>query len=155
MKPISMGEIKCIALIAIAYGLLCAEDYTKKGFVNRKITKNMIEIKAFLKLLIGSYAPYKADIHKKVDKALLGVKKHNKNLKITTDQTALCLLFHTLEPCERTFKKLPEKAQDFWNKYRDKVLECSYAAHDTRKYFITDYDSDQAAYLYIKEMLSK
>lgn len=150
-----MGEAKAVALVAIAYGMLACEDYSKHGFINKKVTRLLNEIKEDLRLLISSYELDKKEIDKKVTKILQGVKKHNKNYLITTEQTAMDILYHVLEPVERTFKKHSDRMIAFWEKNREKVLLVSYSAHDTAKYWTSDYDSDQAAWLHIQEALAK
>lgn len=138
---VSAGEKRVLAILSIAYGFLESDDYQESGFINKRITRLIKEIRESLFELLKEYEAEAVNIKKTTDIFLRKISFKNKDYVITNTQVAMDLIYLGLEPTERRFKKLSPKVSQWYYQYRDRVLEVSYKAAETKKYECTDVDS--------------
>lgn len=149
---ISAGERRAVGLLAIAYGFLEEDDYESAGIVNKRITKLVDEVRESLFLLLKEYEQEGESIKKLSSSFLRKISFKNRNYVITNTQASFDLIYLALEPCEKRFKKLSPKVEQWYRSYRNKVLEVSYKLSDTIKYSETDKDSYDLAQFILDEV---
>ncbi|WP_169785085.1 hypothetical protein [Campylobacter curvus] len=126
------NELKDVALISIAYSMLCYDDSKDGAFVSEKIESKCELIKDELLKILAFYRPHSQRIIRIVERIENAAKAKRANFSITAPQLALSILSLRLPENERKGQKLAPVLSDFWQKHKEDVYEILNLAFDER-----------------------